>query len=185
MDNESVKFEKIGGFQGIPKRGTHKIDIAEMSPATGDQLDLKIYPELANLSAEFLFRFVPCPKEKLPPEFIYLFRSQGKRDEARTEFELAVASWNTPREAGQVRPGAIEPPKALSLLKYLPDANVYLLPKRPFHRYEVLASLSIVLQFYSKFNRQNLRRRVIVCRLKPGLSDTNHSVDLRKKKVRR
>ena len=53
-------------------RKQNHLDLEHFDLATGEDLLPEVFPELGNLSAAFLFKFVPRPSEVLPPEFVYV-----------------------------------------------------------------------------------------------------------------
>jgi len=74
--------------------------------AKGDDLHPDKFPELGNISAAFIFQFIPRPKKVGHTEFAYIriddpFHRLGEN--YSTKASLTVAWWNIAWEAGQLR----------------------------------------------------------------------------------
>ncbi len=124
------------------KRKNKYLDARQLGLAEPYELDPDIYPYFDNVSGAFIFQFVPLPKEQLAPEFVYLdWPKTGKLTDERAKYELAVANWALMWEAGHIRQDAIELPESLSWLRDLEDTNIYLLPRKSFHRYDAFSPL--------------------------------------------
>ena len=143
------------------RKGKDKhLDARQLGLAELYELNADTYPCFYNLSAAFIFQFVPLPKEQLPPEFVYLDWPISKLTDERAKYELAVANWAFMWEAGQIRQDAVELPESLSWLRNLEETNVYLLPKKSFHRYEAFSPLFHLLpqRTLEKFGLPLLKR---------------------------
>lgn len=105
--------------------------------ASGDDLLPDRFPELTNLSAGFMFRAMPRPREAASPEFVYVderAKAQGSDDWVRQQ--LFISNWNVAWEADRLRHEMFrDVPPQLSWLTRLEGHNIYLLPKIGRTRY--------------------------------------------------
>lgn len=113
--------------------------------AEGDELAPERYPELGNMSAAFVYRFIPRPVVRKPFEYVYvpINPRMRPRDDSDTRRFLAISQWNMAWEAGHLRHDMLEPDLAAELpwLKNYEGQNLYLLPQVGFHRYDAFAAL--------------------------------------------
>ncbi len=67
--------------------------------ASADELDPEVFPALRNVSAAMIFEFVPIPKVRTTPEFVYV--PVARRD----EFHIlaVIAEWSFAWESGVLR----------------------------------------------------------------------------------
>jgi hypothetical protein len=111
----------------------------------GDNLNPDIFPELFNMSAAFFFQFIPCPKETLLPEFIYVpVDPEGKLGhKLSTEIQVTISEWNTLWEAGHLRSEFFREslPKEISWIKKYKGSNFYLLPDAGKNKYDAYQPL--------------------------------------------
>jgi hypothetical protein len=125
--------------------------------ASTEEQDPAIYPELYNLSAAFLFRFLARPDTAMRPEFLYV--PVGRSGKSRLELTGIIGEWNLAWETAQLRPVTIgereECKKILAEilpdLSTLKDRNVYLVPdtKKRFDAFPLYAMLPVwVLRKY-------------------------------------
>lgn len=113
------------------------------------------YPQLYNLSAAFLYRFLPRPIERKEPEFLYFPNKSNS-----SKIAVLISEWNFAWEAGQLRKDIVDLnrfssiddevllvrqnlSKVKSVLKHLNNQNIYLIPdtKNRFEAYIPLYSL--------------------------------------------
>jgi len=102
--------------------------------AAGDELEPENFPRLGNISAAFIFQFVPRPVEIKSPEFVYVpYQHKARRDDIQTRIELAVAYWGMTWEAAQLRLNLVSElhglPDELTWLQNHAEENIYLLPE--------------------------------------------------------
>ncbi len=112
--------------------------LKELGLAKGKDLLPENFPELGNLSAAFIFDFVPIPSQTLPPEFVYIpidvNGTWGKND-CSLETSLTITEWNCLWEAGHLRTKFIPQifskdfPHKLKWLSKIENVNLYLIPK--------------------------------------------------------
>jgi hypothetical protein len=113
-----------------------EVDLREMHLAKGEELLPEDFPELSNLSAGFIFKFVPRPLQAFPPEFVYIqIDTSRPRDDNKSLLkELIIAEWNAAWEAGHLRSEFVPQvmrrdfPKELKWLSEIQNANLYLIP---------------------------------------------------------
>jgi hypothetical protein len=104
--------------------------------ASKEERNPAIFPELYNLSAAFLYQFLPYPKTVAKPEFLFLPAPKpGTKNSGIAEFAGIMGQWNIAWEAGQLRSELLlSEDERLRILKLVPalasavDRNVYLLP---------------------------------------------------------
>jgi hypothetical protein len=133
--------------------------------ASEDEQDPGVYPELYNLSAAFMFRFLPRPTEVAKPEFLYL--PLGRESPKHLELTGIMGHWNFAWEAAQLRSEIIARRREWRSIKrnILPDLsslrgrNVYLLPdsEKRLDAYLPLYSM-LPLHILKKFGLPPLRR---------------------------
>jgi DNA-binding CsgD family transcriptional regulator len=131
---DNVDFD-VGGFVD---------DLQARLLATEGDVDLEDFPELYNFSAAFVYRFVPVPKAKPAPEYVYVPSTMRPgADSERLRLSNAVTEWNILWEAGQLRSDMFSDklPPSLDWLLRDNDSNIFLLPRNPRHRYHAYAPL--------------------------------------------
>ncbi len=123
------------------------LKLAQDSLAKGKDLKPNRFPHLSNLSAAFVFQFLPRPNDVVPPEFVYVplpARLTKERDQFWKLHNL-IAEWNIAWEAAQLRTNFFDETSGISeelaWIKDCNDRNLYLLPDRPYHRYWAYAVL--------------------------------------------
>jgi hypothetical protein len=123
-------------------------EIMKTAVASGDDLEPTSFPCLSNLSAAFIFNFVPRPTEVRSPEFVYVPIGSSRRynDDLAIRTELTLTYWNMAWEAAHLRMNFIhelEPlPKELMWLEQHQEENIYLLPAgRPCSKYHAYSPL--------------------------------------------
>lgn len=136
--------------------------------AKGEELLPENFPTLRNISAAFLFNFVPRPRRILPPEFVYVPIGGKKRyDEKRfVKASLTLTQWNALWEAGHLRaefvPWVIRKdfPEDLMWLSEIKDANIYLIPDGRKSKYDAFKPLYHLLpiQILKRFGLPTLKR---------------------------
>ncbi|MGD0077487.1 MAG: sigma-70 family RNA polymerase sigma factor [Sedimentisphaerales bacterium] len=143
-------------------------EIKEIDLAKGEDLLPEYFPELRNLSAAFIFDFVPKPANILPPEFVYVplpNRRRGRND-LWIRTAVTITEWNSCWEAGHLRTEFIPQifhkdfPHNLKWLCKIKNANLYLIPKgrkSAFDAYQPLYYL-LPLHILKKFGLPLLRR---------------------------
>jgi hypothetical protein len=122
-----------------------KNEIRKLHIAEGDELAPEKFPFLDNMSAAFVYQFIPRPIERKPFEYVYVpmkARLQ-RRNESDTRRFLAVSQWNMAWEAGQLRHDMLDPDLAEELpwLSNYKGQNIYLLPSVGHHRYDAFIAL--------------------------------------------
>src|SRR5688572_18545857 len=76
-----------------------QIDDSFSHLARPDELTRDVFPELGNLSAAWMFQFLPIPADDLsPPQYVYI--PTTPRDIA---VEVFIAQWNIAWESGPLR----------------------------------------------------------------------------------
>lgn len=120
--------------------------VDQFSPiAQGEDIEAEVFPQLYNLSAAFIYSFLPYPKKREHPEYVYLDLPicRNRQTDSDTELLVKIRSWNYAWESGQLRYDVFERelPQPLKWLENYRDRNVYLLPKTSFHHYEAHAPL--------------------------------------------
>lgn len=94
-----------------------------------DKIDSEYFPALQNISSAAIYRFLPVPSKRKPPEFIYVKKLQNA---AKNFNELSgfIARWNLAWEAAHLRYDILydEIPKEIGWLSECEDQNIYLLP---------------------------------------------------------
>jgi hypothetical protein len=110
--------------------------------ATGEELTPEQYPQLYNLSAAFVYQFLPIPKQRVLPEYVYLEAYPERISMQQAEFCLAISDWNIAWEASQLRHDMFneELPTELGWLRQFDNQNIYL-PKTSHHRYYTYSPL--------------------------------------------
>jgi hypothetical protein len=105
--------------------------------AVGEDANPSSFPHLDNLSAAFLYDFLPIPATVRQPEFVYV-PSTHRRSESKEAIKesIFITEWNSSWEAGHLRHDLLdrEIPRRLRGLKQHRDQNIFLLP-RSWHRY--------------------------------------------------
>jgi len=81
------------------------IELKEFDLAKGEDLLPKNFPRLENVSAAFMFNFVPKPSQTLLPEFVYVPIDVNERwgENGSIKTELTITEWNCLWEAGHLR----------------------------------------------------------------------------------
>jgi hypothetical protein len=142
------------------------IDLKELDLAKGEELLPENFPRLENLSAGFLFNFVPKPSQTLLPEFVYVpIDVNGQWNENSLKMQLTITKWNSLWEAGHLRTEFVpqiirEFPDELKWLAEIENANLYLIPnghKSDFDAFEPLYYL-LPLRTLKRFGLPALRR---------------------------
>ena len=141
------------------------LEFAEQQLATGEQLNPEIFPQLYNLSAGFIFRFVYRPTSITCPEFVYVpFEIHGTEldEEHWAKYELLVCQWNYLWETSQLRYEFFQDdlPAQLSWLTKFSNSNLYLLPHTEKTRYDAYIPLFHLLpqRTLQKYRLPMLRR---------------------------
>ncbi len=144
------------------------LNLEEFELAKGEDLLPQNFPELGNLSAAFLFKFVPRPSELMPPEFVYVpVDPSTTLDEGGSlRATLMIAEWNALWEAGHLRPGFVpqvigmDLPAELQWLRELKDANLYLIPEGRKSKHDAFKPLYhlMPLRTVQKFGLPALKR---------------------------
>jgi hypothetical protein len=112
----------------------NQVDLNKIAIASGEELKPTSFPQLDNMSAAFLYDFIPRPKKLSPPEFVYipLFPQEKLGDNYYTKALITITEWNALWEAGQLRPDFFphgrDFPSELNLLKNHKGTNLYLIP---------------------------------------------------------
>ncbi len=113
--------------------------------AQGDDLSPERFPRLMNLSAAFMWTFVPKPETTSTPEFAYVPVDIHERlgDNYSTEAQVTITQWNTAWEAGHLRADLCREmlPKRLRWLDRFTGTNIYLLPDPGDTNYEAIQPL--------------------------------------------
>ncbi len=145
------------------------IDLKEFDLAKGKDLLPENFPELTNLSAGFIFKFVPRPSQALPPEFVYVPIDVNKRWDENSpslKAELTKTQWNCLWEAGHLRSEFVPQiihndfPDELRWLTEIENANLYLIPnsrKSAFDTFKPLYYL-LSLRTLERFGLPALKR---------------------------
>jgi hypothetical protein len=139
-------------MKGVKKMTkTSDVNMKEFHLAKGESLLPENFPELINLSAGFMFNFIPKPSHTLPPEFVYVPINPNKQwDKSSLKVTLAITEWNSLWEAGHLRSEFVPKilthdfPKELRWLTKIENANLYLIPngrKSAFDAFEPLYHL--------------------------------------------
>jgi hypothetical protein len=156
------------------------LEFAEQQLATGEQLNPEIFPQLYNLSAGFIFRFVYRPTSITCPEFVYVpFEIHGTEldEEHWAKYELLVCQWNYLWETSQLRYEFFQDdlPAQLSWLTKFSNSNLYLLPHTEKTRYDAYIPLFHLLpqRTLQKYRLPMLRRGIW-----PSIGYTHHAVPL-------
>lgn len=159
----------------VKKYDSEKMKFAKVNLAMGDKLNPDRYPELSNMSAAFIFDFVPCPKKTFKPEFVYI-PVDLENEERSISLELQIAEWNLLWEAGHLRKDFFFESllKELSWLKEFTDSNIYLLPNTGSPRYHTYIPLFHLLP---KKTLLNFGLPLLKKGIWPPLT-YNHSLDL-------
>jgi len=110
----------------------------------GNEASREQFPRMGNISAGFIFRFIPRPKEALPAEFVSLPSVTSSR--WRTKTQLAVTEWNVAWEAAQLRRDWFGPrrlPLGLRRVVERTHGNVYFVreTEQRYHEYAALYHL--------------------------------------------
>lgn len=136
--------------------------------ASEDEQDPAVFPELYNLSAAFMFRFLARPNKPKRPEFLYIPIDGGLRKRT-TELAGVMGQWNLAWESAQLRPESIAHRKnwngifkeILPDLSALNDRNVYLLPdsRKRFDAYLPLYAM-LPLSILKRFKLPPIRRMI-------------------------
>jgi len=145
-----------------------KVELREFDLAKGEDLHPENFPRLENLSAGFLFNYVPRPSQTLPPEFVYVpIDVNGQQwDENSLKTELTITEWNALWEAGHLRSEFVPQvcrkdfPNKLRWLTSIENTNLYLIPnarKSAFDAFEPLYHL-LPLRTLERFGLPALRR---------------------------
>src|SRR5438477_8112974 len=95
------------------------------------------------MSSGFTHRFLPIPRDVLPPEFVYVPDAliPTTRD---IELELAISEWNNVWESGHLRREMFQAKKSFKDTRWLrrfKKHNVYLLRYGREYRYDVYSPL--------------------------------------------
>jgi hypothetical protein len=102
--------------------------LAEYELANEEQLNQEAYPCLFNISAAFIYQFLPHPTKLAPPEFTFV-PIKG-RSKTFSEIQVAVTSWNWCWESNNLRYFVMKDsiPTELKWLSKFKKHNLYLLP---------------------------------------------------------
>lgn len=126
------------GVEGLDEEN-FLIDMHRSLIAEGADCDSETFPQLENISAAFLMRFLPLPPVRLQPEFVYVPSTLPFPlwNERNAKLSMFITTWNMCWEAAQLRHEmfADQLPPELNCLKECPDENVVLLPRPDQHRY--------------------------------------------------
>jgi hypothetical protein len=144
------------------------IELKEFDLAKGEDLLPKNFPRLENVSAAFMFNFVPKPSQTLLPEFVYVPIDVNERwgENGSIKTELTITEWNCLWEAGHLRSEFVPQvcrkdfPNKLRWLTKIKNANLYLIPngrKSAFDAFEPLYHL-LPLRTLERFGLPALRR---------------------------
>lgn len=147
-------------------------DLLRETLAHGEEREPDAFPSLYNLSAGFMFRFIPRPPVPTPAEYVYVplprmprrsSRWQGPAGEARLKVELAIAQWNAAWEADHLRHEmfADQLPAELGWLRRYEDRNIALVPDGEYPtRYDACAPLYhlLPLRTLDRFGLPAIRR---------------------------
>lgn len=113
--------------------------------AQGDDLLPERFPRLMNLSAAFIWTFVPKPETTSTPEFAYVPVDIHERlaDNHSIEAQVTIFQWNAIWEAGHLRADLCGDilPKRLKWLEQFTGTNLYLLPYPGDTNYEAVQPL--------------------------------------------
>lgn len=119
-----------------------------------DNFDPNEFPLLYNLSAAFIYQFIPKPKDNQLPEYVYVndYCDKERPRDSKIKLKLAIAEWNTMWEAGHLRYDVFwhKLPKSLGWLKRFADKNIYLLPNNPNKQYYTYEPLFHLLPFKTR-----------------------------------
>lgn len=129
----------------LATRGTTMAREDDSLIAAGEELTAEQFPQMYNLSAAFIFQFLPIPKQRVLPEYVYLETcSEGTLSpDERAEVLVAISQWNMAWEAGQLRHDMFNEklPAELKWLSKFENQNIYLLPKTAHHKYDTYSAL--------------------------------------------
>jgi hypothetical protein len=113
--------------------------------AQGEDLLPERFPRLMNLSAAFMWSFVPKPETTSDPEFAYVPVDIRKpfADKRSLETQVTIVQWNAIWEAGHLRADVCDGilPKGLKWLQRFAGTNIYLLPDPGDTKYEAIQPL--------------------------------------------
>ena len=112
-------------------------DLYRRLVADGEDANPSSFPHLDNLSAAFLYDFLPIPTADRQPEFVYVPSTYRKRaSKAAMKESVFVTEWNSTWEVGHLRHELFrrEIPRRLRGLRQYRDQNIFLVP-RSWHRY--------------------------------------------------
>ena len=128
--------------------------------ASGNDLLTDNFPQLSNVSAAAIFRFLPRPTKCTAPEYVYVPLGA----ESSSALLTAVCMWSLAWEAGDLRSEVLEDDlyKELAWLHRFEGQNLHLLPRIGHHRYHAYATL------YHLLPRHLLQRFGLPC-LRNGL----------------
>src|SRR3990170_1455914 len=86
------------------------------------------FPILLNLSSAFFYQYLPIPREKKLPEFVFL--KDYYENNSDIEKDVTIAEWNIVWEVGQLRTDFFwqRLPNKLNWLKNYENENIYLIP---------------------------------------------------------
>ncbi len=143
----------------------------ELSPkdvfANEDEQNTDIYPELYNLSAAFMYRFMARPVKRARPEFLYLpIKKYKGRGSKYLELTALIGEWNLGWEQAQLRSETIYykeiwegARKSLPHRELLEGRNVYLLPDtaKRFDAYQPLYAM-LPASVLARFGLPPIRR---------------------------
>jgi hypothetical protein len=161
--------------------------LKEFHLAKGEALLPENFPELQNLSAGFIFDFVPRPSQTLPAEFVYVPIETNKLWDENGSLKalLTITQWNALWEAGQLRsefvPHVIRDcfPDELRWLTEIENANLYLIPngrKSSFEAFKPLYYL-LPLRTLERFGLPPLRPGIWPCWMYRASMDQHITVD--------
>jgi hypothetical protein len=163
-------------------RKMNKFDLSEFALAYGEELEPTSFPRLDNISAAFLYKFIPRPQKLSPPEFVYvpLFPEEKLGDNYYTKAFLTITQWDALWEAGQLRPEFFSQvfqrdfPKKLNWLKKYRRTNLYLIPDGRKVKYDAYVPLYHLLPHRTliKHNLPSFRRGFW-----PPWAAPNHALD--------
>jgi hypothetical protein len=149
-------------------KNKHSFNPDEHVLAHGDDLLPENFPELGNLSAAFMYKFIPRPKRMRPTEFAYIPLRPDHRlgDNYDTKASLTIAEWNATWEAGYLRSEFIPQvmrdsfPSELDWLKETSEVNLYLIPNGQKSKYDAFIPLYHLLpvRTLQKFGLPSFKR---------------------------
>jgi len=142
----------------------------EMDLVRPDDLWPEVFPEMINISAAFLFQFVPDPSRALTPEVAYVPIDIGKACAESPTFrnQLTISQWNMLWEAGHLRSETVPKimgesfPAALKWLTEIRETNLYLIPDGRLSRFDAFGPLYHLLpsRTLERYGLPKLKRRV-------------------------